>query len=69
MEAYYQPKLFMCSSFEDQILFQYNFFNVGPKRAHFYLAEYNGRVQTFRRGHIWRVGDGRSIDIWMDHWV
>jgi hypothetical protein len=26
-------------------------------------------IQAFRRGHILRVGNERSIDIWMDHWV
>lgn len=26
-------------------------------------------LQTFRRGHIWRVGYGEKINIWEDHWV
>lgn len=26
-------------------------------------------LQTFKKGHIWRVGNGRSINIWKDHWV
>ena len=24
---------------------------------------------TFRRGHIWTVGNGKGVDIWNDHWV
>ena len=26
-------------------------------------------IQTFKRGHIWRVGDGSQINIWEDSWV
>ena len=26
-------------------------------------------LSTFKRGHIWRVGTGDSINIWDDHWV
>jgi hypothetical protein len=26
-------------------------------------------LHTFKRGHIWRVGDGFEINIWEDHWV
>jgi hypothetical protein len=26
-------------------------------------------IQTFKRGHMWRVGDGSHINIWSDPWV
>jgi hypothetical protein len=26
-------------------------------------------VQTFKKGYIWRVGDGTQISIWSDPWV
>jgi hypothetical protein len=26
-------------------------------------------IQTFRHGHIWRVGSGTGINIWEDHWI
>ena len=26
-------------------------------------------IQTFKKGHIWRVGQGESINIWEDEWV
>ena len=26
-------------------------------------------IQTFKRGHIWRVGDGENINIWNDRWI
>ena len=26
-------------------------------------------IQTFKRGHIWRVGDGVNINIWDDCWI
>lgn len=26
-------------------------------------------LQTFKRGHIWRVGSGSNINIWDDHWM
>ena len=26
-------------------------------------------IQTFKRGCIWRVGNGNSIDIWRDPWI
>jgi hypothetical protein len=26
-------------------------------------------IQTFKKGHIWRVGDGSNISIWDDPWI
>ena len=26
-------------------------------------------LQTLKRGHIWRVGDGSNINIWSDEWI
>jgi len=26
-------------------------------------------IQTFKKGCIWRVGDGSKINIWEDHWI
>ena len=26
-------------------------------------------IQTFKRGHVWRVGDGSGINIWTDSWI
>ena len=26
-------------------------------------------IQTFKKGHIWRVGDGEKINIWNDSWI
>jgi hypothetical protein len=26
-------------------------------------------LECFKLGYIWRVGDGRQIDIWEDNWI
>ena len=26
-------------------------------------------LQTFKRGHIWRIGDGSKVNIWTDPWI
>jgi hypothetical protein len=42
----------------------------GPKSgSSFTWQSIVSSLQTFKRGHIWRVGNGRSINIWKDHWV
>jgi hypothetical protein len=47
-----------------------NILNAGPKKgSSFTWQSIISGLQTFKRGHIWRVGNGRSIDIWKDHWV
>jgi hypothetical protein len=42
----------------------------GPKRgSSFTWQSILEGLKTFKRGHIWRVGDGRNINIWSDHWI
>jgi hypothetical protein len=47
-----------------------NLLNAGPKKGSSFTwqSEISG-LQTFKKGHIWRVGNGQNIDIWKDHWV
>jgi hypothetical protein len=26
-------------------------------------------IQTFKNGHLWRVGKGNNIHIWNDEWI
>jgi hypothetical protein len=26
-------------------------------------------LATFKRGYLWRVGDGEKINIWLDPWI
>ena len=33
------------------------------------MAELWSGIQSFKRGHIWRVGDGAQINIWEDPWI
>jgi hypothetical protein len=47
-----------------------NLLNTGPKKgSSFTWQSIISGLQTFKRGHIWRVGNGQNIDIWKDHWV
>lgn len=47
-----------------------NFLKAEPKRgSSFTWQSILAGLQTFRRGHIWRVGTGTKINIWEDHWV
>lgn len=42
----------------------------GPKKgSSFTWQSIFAGIQTFKRGCIWRVGNGDSIDIWRDPWV
>jgi hypothetical protein len=42
--------------------------NAGPKSgSSFTWQSIVSGIQTFKRGHIGRVGNGRSINIWKDH--
>jgi hypothetical protein len=44
--------------------------NAGPKKGYsFTWQSIISGLQTFRRGHILRVGNGRRINIWKDHWI
>lgn len=47
-----------------------NLLRVGPKKGYSYTWQIIVvGLQTFRRGHIWRVGTGEKLNIWEDHWV
>lgn len=26
-------------------------------------------LKCFKRGYIWRIGDGTQVNIWEDHWI
>jgi hypothetical protein len=42
----------------------------GPKKgSSFTWQSILEGLKTFKRGHIWRVGDGTKINIWTDHWI
>ncbi|XBI13774.1 hypothetical protein VPH35_140465 [Triticum aestivum] len=44
--------------------------NAGPKKgSSFTWQSIVSGIQTFKRGHIWRVGTGSHIDIWDDPWI
>jgi hypothetical protein len=47
-----------------------NLLKAGPKKgSSFTWQSILEGLKTFKRGHIWRVGDGRNINIWSDHWI
>jgi hypothetical protein len=47
-----------------------NILNAGPKGgSSFTWQSIVAGIQTFKRGHILRMGNGRSIKIWKDRWV
>ena len=39
------------------------------KRASFTWQSIMSGVQTLKKGHIWRVGDGSRIKFWDDEWI
>jgi hypothetical protein len=42
----------------------------GPKKGSSYSWQsIVAGIHTFKRGHIWRVGNGSKINIWEDHWI
>lgn len=42
----------------------------GPKNgSSFTWQSLVAGIQTFRRGHIWRIGNGEKVNIWEDHWI
>jgi hypothetical protein len=42
----------------------------GPKKGSSYSWQsIVAGLHTFKRGHIWRVGNGSKINIWEDHWI
>lgn len=44
--------------------------SAGPKKgSSFTWQSIFAGIQTFKRGHIWRVGSGEKINIWEDHWI
>jgi hypothetical protein len=47
-----------------------NLLKAGPKKgSSFTWQSIVAGLQTFKRGHIWRIGDGTKVKIWEDHWV
>jgi hypothetical protein len=47
-----------------------NILKAGPKAGSSYTWQsIVAGIATFKRGHIWRVGNGESIDIWSDPWI
>jgi hypothetical protein len=44
--------------------------NAGPKAGSFFTWQsIVAGIQTFKRGYIWRIGDGENINIWSDPWI
>jgi hypothetical protein len=44
--------------------------NAGPKSgSSFTWQSIVAGLQTFKRGHIWRIGSGKNVNIWEDHWI
>jgi ribonuclease HI len=47
-----------------------NLLKAGPKKgSSFTWQSIVAGLQTFRRGHIWRIGTGSKVNIWEDHWI
>jgi hypothetical protein len=39
------------------------------EREFVYVASIWSGIHALKKGHIWLVGDGRSINIWEDEWI
>jgi hypothetical protein len=47
-----------------------NLLYAGPKSgSSFTWQSIVAGLQTFKRGHIWRIGMGENVNIWEDHWI
>jgi hypothetical protein len=47
-----------------------NLLKAGPKKgSSFTWQSIVAGLQTFKRGHIWRIGSGARVNIWEDHWI
>lgn len=55
---------------ENKMLPHGNSLKAGPKKgSSFTWQSIFVGLQTFRRGHIWRAGSSRQINLWEDHWI
>jgi hypothetical protein len=60
----------MCKGLKSKVYPHGNILNAGPKAGSSYTWQsIVAGIATFKRGHIWRVGNGESIDIWSDPWI
>jgi hypothetical protein len=67
MKIDFESKFSMCTSSKGKILFRWKHSESGTKIITWQSIV--AGIQTFKRGYIWRVGDGMSIDIWKAPWI